>query len=60
MSMSVVLGEAVDAGNSLGDGIVLVDGGGSIAECVVGALEGTTGSGRSTIGSSLECVSMVI
>ena len=59
--MSVVLGEDDDLGTSLGKGIVvLIDGGGSIAECVEGAFEGTTGSGRSTIGSSADDVSIVI
>lgn len=61
VSSSVFLGEDEGLGNSLGEGIVaIVDGGGSMAECVVGALEGTTGSGRAPIGSSADEVSMVI
>lgn len=35
-------------------------GGGSIAECVVGALEGTIGSGRGAMSSSEDAVSIVI
>lgn len=47
--------------SSLGDGIeTLADGGGSIAECVVGALEGTIGSGRGAMASSDDAVSIVI
>lgn len=61
MSKSVVGGEHDGPGASLGEGIVvLVDGGGSIAESVDGALEGTTGSGRSAIASSADEVSSVI
>jgi len=61
MSKSIVLGEQGGPGISFGEGIVvLVDGGGSIAECVEGAFEGTMGSGRSAIASSADEVSNVI
>ena len=45
---------------SLGDGIVIAEGGGSIAEREVGADVGTIGSGRAGIASSAEDVSIVI
>ena len=38
----------------------MVGGGGSMAECVVGAFDGMTGSGRAAIASSEEDVSIVI
>ena len=61
VSVSAGLGEDADPSTSLGEGIVvLVAGGGSMAEWVEGAFEGTTGSGRSTIGSSADEVSRVI
>lgn len=51
----------VGLASSLGDGMeTLADGGGSMAECVVGALEGTTGSGRGAMASSEDAVSIVI
>lgn len=46
---------------SLGDGIVIAEGGGgSIAERELGAVVGTIGSGRAGIGSSADEVSIVI
>ncbi len=61
VSKSVVRGEQAVPETSLGEGIVvLVEGGGSIAESVEGAFEGTTGSGRSAIASSADEVSSVI
>ena len=60
-SPSFGLGEDVGRASSLGDGIVgFAGGGGSIPECVVGALDGTTGSGNGAIASSDEAVSIVI
>lgn len=40
--------------------MLLAGGGGSIAECVTGAFDGTTGSGRGAISSSEDAVSIVI
>lgn len=39
---------------------MLAGGGGSMADCVVGALEGTIGSGNGAIAPSLDAVSIVI
>lgn len=55
---STVRGEDVGLEASEGDG--MVGGGGSIAEYVVGGLEGTTGSGRAAMASSEDEVSIVI
>ena len=61
ISLSGFLGDDPGFEASLGEGIVvLVDGGGSIAELLVGALDGTTGSGNAAIASSLDDVSIVI
>lgn len=60
-SISAGFGEDIDLPNSLGEGIVLLaGGGGSIAECVIGAFDGTTGSGSGAISSSADAVSIVI
>ena len=60
-SLSVVRGDDAGLAMSLGDGmVVLVDGGGSIAELLVGALDGTTGSGSAVMASSSDDVSNVI
>ena len=61
VSFSVFLGEDAGLEISLGEGIVaLVVGGGSIAELLVGAFDGTTGSGNADIASSPDDVSIVI
>ena len=59
-SPSTILGDDVGLPNSFGDGIVALVGGGSIADCVTGAFEGTTGSGKAGMASSVEEVSIVI
>lgn len=60
-SLSEGFGDDVGLLNSFGDGIeVLAGGGGSMADCVVGALEGTIGSGNGAIASSVDAVSIVI
>ena len=54
------LGDDAGLDASLGEGIVvLVDGGGSIAELLVGAFDGTTGSGSAAKASSAEDVSIM-
>ena len=58
VSPSVGLGEDVGLVASDGEGIVV--GGGSIAECGNGGLEGMTGSGSKAMASSEEDVSIVI
>jgi hypothetical protein len=59
--VSAGFGEEVTLPRSRGEGIgALAGGGGSIAECIVGALDGTTGSGRGAICSSEDAVSIVI
>lgn len=58
-SVSAGLGDDTGLADSIGDGTV-VGGGGSIAECVVGCLEGMMGSGKAAIASSEEDVSIVI
>ena len=60
VSASTTLGDDVGLGISLGDGIEMFDGGGSMAECVIGALDGTAGSGKAGMASSADEVSMVI
>ncbi len=58
--MSPCFGEAT-LPTTTGEGIrVPAGGGGSIAECVVGAFDGTTGSGNGGICSSDDAVSIVI
>ena len=60
VSFSVFLGDDAGLVTSLGEGMaVLVDGGGSMAELLVGALDGTTGSGRAANASSADDVSIV-
>lgn len=60
-SVSAGFGEEVTLPSSMGEGTgVPAGGGGSIAECVVGAFDGTTGSGNGAICSSEEAVSIVI
>ena len=54
------LGDEVGLGISLGDGIETLEGGGSMAECVVGVLDGTAGSGKAGMASSADEVSIVI
>lgn len=60
-SVSPGFGEDVTLLCSIVEGTdVPAGGGGSIAECVVGAFDGTTGSGKGAICSSEEAVSIVI
>ena len=59
-SPSMNLGDEVGLGISLGDGIETLEGGGSMAECVVGGLDGTAGSGKAGMASSADEVSIVI
>lgn len=60
-SVSAGFGDEIGLLNSFGDGIeALAGGGGSIADCAVGALEGTTGSGNGAMASSVDAVSIVI
>lgn len=60
-SVSTGFGDDVTLPSSSGEGMgVPAGGGGSMAECVEGVFDGTTGSGNGAICSSEDAVSIVI